>query len=202
MKRAFGLIVAALLCGLTAMAQSSPFDVDNRISVTKSGSSTYNEKKVKVKEEKNTNPTKTPTATGLVYKGENGDPLHYKIVDNSRRLVEVTCAVRTHNLSGRIRIPSTVRIQGKTFRVVNIGENAFKGCTKITSIEIMGNELQKLCHDCFNGCTGLTSIRLNPNCLNVKRDAFVGCSKLGVIILSSKANNKTFRDCNARVQTY
>ena len=85
---------------------------------------------------------------------------------------------------------------------MNIGENAFDGCSKITSIEILGNNLQKLCHNCFKNCTGLTGISLNSNCLNLKSDAFAGCSKLKAIRASRKANNFTFDQCPAKVEQY
>ncbi|MDO5321062.1 MAG: leucine-rich repeat protein [Bacteroidia bacterium] len=144
-----------------------------------------------------------PTTNGMVSKSKiSSDPLYYCIVDDAKRLAEVTSKVRNAELKGCIVIPETVQIQGKTYKVVNIGENAFDGCTKITSIEIRGNALQKLCHKCFKGCTGLTEIKLNSNCCNLKSDAFVGCSNLKTIRASQKANNFSFSECNAQVVKY
>lgn len=143
------------------------------------------------------------TANGIVSKGEKKqDPLFYKIVDNNKKLAEVTKDVRSANLSGKIVIPPTVKINGVEYKVVNIGENAFDGCTKITSIEIQGNSLQKLCHKCFAGCTGLTYITLNTFCQNLKSDAFVGCTNLKTIKVSSRANNFNFEGCDANVIKY
>ena len=148
-------------------------------------------------------PGKVATSNGLVVKGSHtGDPLYYKIIDDNKKLVEVTNSVRSAKLSNKITIYPTIKINDTEYRVVNIGENAFAGCAKITSIEILGNTLQKLCHKCFAGCTGLTNITLNTNCQNVKNDAFVGCTNLKTIKVSSRANNFTFVDCNASVVKY
>ena len=187
MKKFFTLAVTIALA-FSAYAQN-PFDVNTNVNATKS---------VDV-----AGPGKVATANGMVFKGTGtNDPLHYKIVDDAKLLAEVTGGVRAANLSGKIQIPSTVKIQGKTYKVVNIGENAFDGCNKITSIEIIGNNLQKLGHFCFKNCTGLNGIILNSNCLNLKSDAFVGCSNLKTIRVSQKANNFSFDQCPAKVEKY
>lgn len=140
------------------------------------------------------------TANGIVVKGNKaGDPLYYKIIDDNKKLVEVTSSVRAAKLNSKVVIYPSIKINDTDYRVVNIGENAFANCTKITSVEIQGNSLQKLCHKCFAGCTGLTNIKLNANCLNLKNDAFVGCTNLKTITVSGRANNFTFVDCNASV---
>lgn len=182
------ILVATVALAFSASAQN-PFDVNTTVNATKS---------VEV-----AGPGKSATANGMVFKGSStNDPLNYKIIDDAKLLAEVTGSVRAANLSGRIQIPSTVKIQGKTYKVVNIGENAFEGCTKITSIEILGNNLQKLCHYCFKNCTGLTGISLNSNCLNLKNDAFVGCTNLKAVRVSQKANNFSFSQCPAKVEKY
>lgn len=149
---------------------------------------------------KSNSTNKVATCNGLVVKSSiAGDPLYYKIIDDNRKLVEVTREVRKAKLNGKVVIYPSIKINATNYRVVNIGENAFSNCTQITSIEIQGNSLQKLCHKCFSGCTGLTSITLNANCQNLKNDAFDGCTNLKTIKAPSKANNFTFTGCNANV---
>ena len=182
------ILAATIVLAFSANAQN-PFDVNTNVNATKSVDMA--------------GPGKSATANGMVFKGNStSDPLQYKIVDDAKLLAEVTGSVRAANLSGKIQIPSTVKIQGKTYKIVNIGENAFDGCSKITSIEILGNNLQKLSHFCFKNCTGLTGIILNSNCLNLKSDAFVGCSNLKAIRASQKANNFSFEQCPAKVEKY
>lgn len=191
------ILLLAIFCGWGVSAQN-PFDVNNNVNVTKrigdgGGNSTSNQSK-------NTNINEVPTFKGMVFKGDkSSDPLYYKIVDDVNRLVEVTGDVRSANLKGKISIQSTVNTHGKTYKVVNIGEGAFKDCKDITSVEVMGNNLQKLCHNCFTNCISLVNISLNPNCCNLKSDAFVNCTKLEVIKAPKNANNFTFEKCNAKI---
>lgn len=179
----------ALLLAVTANAQT-PFDVD----LSKTG----------VKVVGNGKGSGTPSILdGQTLKSENkNDPLYYYVISEERLLVEVSGKIRSANLHGRIVIPDYVEIQGKTFKVVNIGEEAFENCRGISSVEIKGNSLQKLCNYCFKGCTGLTEITLNSNCLNLKSTAFSGCSYLRTIKASKKANNFSFSGCNAQVVKY
>ena len=183
------LLVIALMLGSVSMAQS-------KHSKTETGKNA----KIVPLPGYEKSPSSNKSSNGLVSKGEKSqDPLFYKIIDSNKKLAEVTKDVRSANLSGKIVIPATVKINGTEYKVVNIGEGAFENCDKITSIEIQGNNLQKLCHRCFANCTGLTSIRLNTFCQNLKSDAFVGCTKLKTITVSSRANNFTFEGCSANV---
>lgn len=184
MKKALFLVIA-LICGFTAYGQT-PFDSDLKFKVEDLKEGRF--------------VVETDISTGIVSKSnKNDDPLYYKVIDTKRMLAEVTGSVRAANLKGKVVIPPSVVIKGKTYKVVNIGEGAFKGCTKITSVEIQGNTLQKLCHRCFEGCTGLTSLSLNSNCQNLKNDAFVKCSNLKTLRASSRANNFDFIECNVKV---
>lgn len=192
MKKIYFLIIA-MLCGLAAYAQDDPMNVNP-----------FSDAVVHIGGDSgNRDINQVPTHNGMVFKGNlSSDPLNYCIVDDAKRLVEVTSKVRSANLQGKIVIPDTVQTHGKTYKVVNLGANAFDGCSKITSIEIRGNNLQKLGHYCFKDCTGLTEIQLNSNCLNLKEDAFIGCTKLQTIKASQKANNFSFSGCNAKVVKY
>lgn len=186
MRKIFIIFFGLLLT--SSLSAQNPFDVNTNVNITHTVGGDINS---------------VPTTNGMVFKGStSSDPLFYKIVDDAKLLAEVTDGVRSANLSGKVTVPATVQMQGKTYKVVNIGENAFKGCVKITSVEIMGNNLQKLAHNCFAGCTRLTSIRLNSNCLNLKSDAFVGCTHLETVTVSQKANNFTFEQCAAKVVKY
>lgn len=193
------LFLIASLCTIATFAQNgdpmnvNPFS-DSHIVLKGTGSGSNSG---------NRDINSVPTHNGMVFQGNiSGDPLHYCIVDDAKRLVEVTSKVRSANLSGKIVIYDTVQTHGKTYKVVNIGANAFDGCSKITSVEIRGNSLQKLASFCFKDCTSLTDIILNSNCLNLKPDAFNGCKNLKRIRASQKANNFTFNNCPARVETY
>ncbi|MDE6258196.1 MAG: leucine-rich repeat domain-containing protein, partial [Muribaculaceae bacterium] len=68
------------------------------------------------------------------------------------------------NAEGRIVIPSSVELTDRwgdthIFKVIKIGDRAFKDCTGMTSVEIP-ETITEIGSDAFSGCTGLTSINL------------------------------------------
>ena len=62
--------------------------------------------------------------------------------------------------TGTIVIPESFKYNGMTRRVTTIGNDAFKGCTGLTSITIP-NSVTTIGSSAFSGCTGLTSVSLN-----------------------------------------
>ena len=59
-----------------------------------------------------------------------------------------------------ITIPTTVEISGKTYGVVSIANNAFKGCKKLKKVTI-GKNVAKIGSKAFYGCKGLKTITIN-----------------------------------------
>lgn len=54
-------------------------------------------------------------------------------------------------------IPATAEIDGVTYSVTAIDDNAFDGCTTLTSL-LIGNHIRSIGKNAFKGCTSLTSI--------------------------------------------
>ncbi len=69
--------------------------------------------------------------------------------------------------------------------ITKIGKDAFKYCTKLTSVALPQNltEIEELA---FYACTNLTVIKLPQMLTNISHHAFMACNKLQYIIIDSK----------------
>lgn len=83
---------------------------------------------------------------------------------------------------GDIRIPQTVRYGDEDYRVVGVGDNAFKDCKDMTSCVFEG-DIEWIGNWAFEGCTGLTELTIPSYYLDdvyqmyvyVGNGAFRGC---------------------------
>ncbi|MBR4269732.1 MAG: leucine-rich repeat domain-containing protein [Prevotella sp.] len=67
--------------------------------------------------------------------------------------------------------------------VTRIGNNAFRGCSGLTSVTIP-NSVTSIGNNAFSGCSGLTSITIGNSVTSIGNNAFNGCSGLTSIILA------------------
>ena len=108
----------------------------------------------------------------ITVKYNNGTTLCYKILDNFGNVALTWDRTNGRknfddgpsNYKGDVSIPSFI-ITGEnddfTFRVMEIEQNAFYGCSEVTSIDI---PFSVICiSDQFNGCSGLKKFTVNEN---------------------------------------
>ena len=79
----------------------------------------------------------------------------------------------------------------------NIKNNAFKGCSGLTSITI-GNSVTSIGDRAFYGCKGLTSITIPNSVTSIGQSAFAGCTGLTSITIPNSVTsigNWAFEDC-------
>ena len=89
---------------------------------------------------------------------------------------------------GNIIIPESITYSGTTYSVTSIGDNAFWGCSGLTSVTIP-NSVSYIGEAAFGGCSGLTSVTVDKN--NGTYDSRDNCN---AIIETS--TNKLIVGCN------
>ena len=102
---------------------------------------------------------------------------------------------------GNIIIPESITYSGTTYSVTSIGDNAFWGCSGLTSVTIP-NSVSYIGKYAFASCSGLTSVTIPNSVSYIGEAAFGGCS--GLTSVTVDKNNGTYdsRDnCNAIIET-
>lgn len=66
-----------------------------------------------------------------------------------------------------VTIPSTVKINGKTYKVTAIQKKAFRGCGKLTSVTI-GSNVETIGGSAFSGCKNIKTITIKTRKLTEK----------------------------------
>ena len=110
-------------------------------------------------------------------------------------------AIVTQNPSkyqGNVVIPSSVNYNSKDYSVTRIGDNAFEGCTGLTSIDIP-NSVTSIGNYAFNTCNGLTSVTIGNSVTSIGDDAFYNCFRLTSVNIGNSVTsigNEAFRRCS------
>lgn len=115
------------------------------------------------------------------------DGIYYNITDANNLTVEVTNIGSYGTYTTSVVIPATVTNpnDNQTYTVTAIGNNAFCGCTSLTSVNGTGTvnvtiptSVTSIKDNAFLGCSGLTELTLPANLTSIGQSAFQGCSGL------------------------
>ncbi len=88
-----------------------------------------------------------------------------------------------------IKIADTVTIGGVKFKITEISKNAFKSCTKATSITI-GNNVTKIGDNAFAKCTAVTKATIGKGVKQIGVSVFEGAGKLKTITINTSSLTK------------
>ena len=88
------------------------------------------------------------------------------------------------------KVPSTVKIEGKTYKVTKISSFAFTGYDKLTSVTI-GSNVRKIEASAFSGCEKLKTLNVETKKLTAKGvNGSLKDSKVNTVRVSKKATKK------------
>lgn len=121
-------------------------------------------------------------------KNSDGILIYYNIVSSEigNRQVEVT-ANPSETIDREIKIPSTVTSNGKKYKVVGIGDEAFR-FQKMPSA-VIPSSVSYIGESAFEYCSSLTKIELPEGIEQIGARAFYGCSHLEGITLPNSVTD-------------
>ncbi len=114
--------------------------------------------------------------------------IQYRVLKNTAKTRTVMVVKAKSKNIKSVTIPKTVKNGGKTFKVTEIGKNAFKGCKKLKTVTI-GLEVTKIGNGAFKGCKKIKTIRiLSKKLKKIGSKAFAtgGSKKANVIVSREK----------------
>lgn len=120
----------------------------------------------------------------------------FKIRDTIQRLIKVTFK-KTSNTSLKSISISTLKINGKTYKVNEIAANAFKSHKSLTTVTI-GSSVTLIGTNAFYGCPKLKTIKGAGGITTIGNGAFSGCKVLTTVPTFAsvkKIGDKAFYNC-------
>ena len=123
--------------------------------------------------------------------------IYYEGFDMSAKTVKVT--KNPNKYSGSVVIPATVVYMNSTYSVTSIGENAFRDCSGLTSVDIP-NSVASIGSSAFRDCSGLTSVVIPNSVTEMGIKTFQGCSGLTSVIIGNSVTSigrRVFSDCSS-----
>lgn len=158
-------------------------------------------------------PTPKPKPTPTPFKGESqgdnegtqiepqvkkGDYVKYNgfvykvtSISKSSRTVTLEKPVKLSSIKEAV-IPSSIKINGATYKVNKIAKNAFKNCKKLKKV-VIGANVTHIGSRAFYGCRNLTSIKLKTYKLKVVgKDAWKGTAK-NIVVRFPKKKKKQYK---------
>ena len=135
--------------------------------------------------------TPSPQPKGTNLKDDTGAA--YKVTSANGKTPAVQYLAPKSGTKGTVTVPLEVTIDGVTYKVTSIADNAFKDTKKIKKI-VVGSNITSIGKNAFAGCTSLTSITIGKNVKKIGKNAFTGCKKLkSITIKTKKLTTKTVK---------
>lgn len=128
--------------------------------------------------EKDNSSSSTVVSRGTTYKNTKGI---FVVTDAAKKTVgykPVNKAVKT------ITVPSSVRINGVSYKVTRIANNAFANCKSLTKVTIPSS-VTSIGQKAFANCTKLKAVTIPAKVTKIEKSAFSGCKSLKTVTIKS-----------------
>ena len=112
--------------------------------------------------------------------------IYYNITDESNKTVALT-NWGNENI-GSVVIPKSVEYNGNAYSVTSIGNEAFRGCSGLTSV-VIPNSVTSIGSYTFYDCSGLTSIEIPNSVTSIGSCAFSYCSGLTSVVIPNSVTS-------------
>ena len=138
-------------------------------------------------------PQKGSDDTAAPQKGDvvKDDKTSVKVEVTDVKKKEVEYKEPANKKAKTVSIPATVKMNGVTYKVTKIADNAFKNNKTVTKVTV-GSNIKTIGKNAFYKCTKLKTVKIGKNVTTIGSNAFKGCKKLKTIkITSTKLTSKT-----------
>lgn len=125
--------------------------------------------------------TKGEEAPAVKVDSETGSAYVPTETENNEKTVEYQSPT---NGASTVVIPEKVKINGTTYKVTSVSDNAFRNNKNIKKV-IIGSNVKTIGKNAFRGCTNLQTVTIGKNVKTIGENAFYGCSKLQTVNMGS-----------------
>ena len=143
----------------------------------------------------NNNDSNGVPAKGSVHKQAG---VNYKVIATSSKGGMVAAAGLYNTGMTVVKIPSTIKINGLTYKVTQINSKAFSNQKNIRTVSITSKYLTKIGSSAFANCRLLKKVTISSKKLkSIGKSAFAGCKKLSTVTIKSSLLKKSRVGLNA-----
>ena len=111
------------------------------------------------------------------------DGIYYGITSATDKTVAVMSGDTKY--SGDVTVPATVTYNGTTYQITAIGNSAFSGCRRLTSV-VLPDGVVLIGENAFGNNSTFSSVTLPQSLTTISDRAFYGCSRISEILLPDR----------------